>query len=128
MMYRVFFKQKTAYEVRISDWSSDVCSSDLTAGCFVSACTMVSGNTLKPPRSMAPSPRPLWKMKPSSSIIARSVVRIKRSEESRVGKEVVRTGRSRWTTCTLQTTHVNYIIPSQHGRTNEHTIILHQLY
>src|SRR3546814_12190208 len=25
-----FFKQKTAYEVRISDWSSDVCSSDLT--------------------------------------------------------------------------------------------------
>src|SRR3546814_8558439 len=26
-----FFKQKTAYEMRISDWSSDVCSSDLTA-------------------------------------------------------------------------------------------------
>src|SRR3546814_2638965 len=31
MMYIVFFfKQKTAYEMRISDWSSDVCSSDLT--------------------------------------------------------------------------------------------------
>src|SRR3546814_16281007 len=27
-----FFKQKTAYEVRISDWSSDVCSSDLGPG------------------------------------------------------------------------------------------------
>src|SRR3546814_6661382 len=27
-----FFKQKTAYEMRISDWSSDVCSSDLDAG------------------------------------------------------------------------------------------------
>src|SRR3546814_4202435 len=27
-----FFKQKTAYEVRISDWSSDVCSSDLGLG------------------------------------------------------------------------------------------------
>src|SRR3546814_6039086 len=27
----VFFKQKTAYEMRISDWSSDVCSSDLPA-------------------------------------------------------------------------------------------------
>src|SRR3546814_20084479 len=27
-----FFKQKTAYEMRISDWSSDVCSSDLTTG------------------------------------------------------------------------------------------------
>src|SRR3546814_8751590 len=26
-----FFKQKTAYEMRISDWSSDVCSSDLMA-------------------------------------------------------------------------------------------------
>src|SRR3546814_3700125 len=26
-----FFKQKTAYEMRISDWSSDVCSSDLSA-------------------------------------------------------------------------------------------------
>src|SRR3546814_10520922 len=39
-----FFKQKTAYEMRISDWSSDVCSSDLvlayilsgTAGLYVS--------------------------------------------------------------------------------------------
>src|SRR3546814_16193584 len=29
MYYVVFFKQKTAYEMRISDWSSDVCSSDL---------------------------------------------------------------------------------------------------
>src|SRR3546814_693084 len=27
-----FFKQKTAYEMRISDWSSDVCSSDLGDG------------------------------------------------------------------------------------------------
>src|SRR3546814_406796 len=29
LMYFFFFKQKTAYEMRISDWSSDVCSSDL---------------------------------------------------------------------------------------------------
>src|SRR3546814_15992300 len=29
MTYVFFFKQKTAYEMRISDWSSDVCSSDL---------------------------------------------------------------------------------------------------
>src|SRR3546814_6453707 len=29
MFMFVFFKQKTAYEMRISDWSSDVCSSDL---------------------------------------------------------------------------------------------------
>src|SRR3546814_6676764 len=29
LMFFFFFKQKTAYEMRISDWSSDVCSSDL---------------------------------------------------------------------------------------------------
>src|SRR3546814_12233357 len=31
MIVFFFFKQKTAYEIRISDWSSDVCSSDLVA-------------------------------------------------------------------------------------------------
>src|SRR3546814_14669398 len=31
-MFVFFFKQKTAYEMRISDWSSDVCSSDLGVG------------------------------------------------------------------------------------------------
>src|SRR3546814_9066170 len=36
MMLRFFFfKQKTAYEMRISDWSSDVCSSDLGAAPFL---------------------------------------------------------------------------------------------
>src|SRR3546814_2686668 len=30
-----FFKQKTAYEMRISDWSSDVCSSDLPSACVL---------------------------------------------------------------------------------------------
>src|SRR3546814_6629772 len=29
LLFVFFFKQKTAYEMRISDWSSDVCSSDL---------------------------------------------------------------------------------------------------
>src|SRR3546814_5855830 len=32
VFYFFFFKQKTAYEMRISDWSSDVCSSDLKEG------------------------------------------------------------------------------------------------
>src|SRR3546814_1336117 len=32
MFFFFFFKQKTAYEMRISDWSSDVCSSDLERG------------------------------------------------------------------------------------------------
>src|SRR3546814_4571499 len=31
MVFVFFFKQKTAYDMRISDWSSDVCSSDLDA-------------------------------------------------------------------------------------------------
>src|SRR3546814_316483 len=36
MMFSFFcFKQKTAYEMRISDWSSDVCSSDLLVGLVV---------------------------------------------------------------------------------------------
>src|SRR3546814_11595084 len=38
MLLFFFFKQKTAYEMRISDWSSDVCSSDLP----------VAGNTARP--------------------------------------------------------------------------------
>src|SRR3546814_7728261 len=33
-----FFKQKTAYEMRISDWSSDVCSSDLVLGATCRNC------------------------------------------------------------------------------------------
>src|SRR3546814_7829689 len=41
-MFFFFFKQKTAYEMRISDWSSDVCSSDLIALHDLSAAT--SGN------------------------------------------------------------------------------------
>src|SRR3546814_17006243 len=32
ILFCFFFKQKTAYEMRISDWSSDVCSADLLAG------------------------------------------------------------------------------------------------
>src|SRR3546814_3794844 len=32
LLFVFFFKQKTAYELRISDWSSDVCSSDLEFG------------------------------------------------------------------------------------------------
>src|SRR3546814_4022282 len=34
--YLFFFKQKTAYEMRISDWSSDVCSSDLDGASHLS--------------------------------------------------------------------------------------------
>src|SRR3546814_14730204 len=47
-----FFKQKTAYELRISDWSSDVCSSDLYYSCL-----HAKADHLRRPCS-APDPRP----------------------------------------------------------------------
>src|SRR3546814_3917702 len=52
-----FFKQKTAYELRISDWSSDVCSSDLSA-LAVLAMTAASAQdrTTAPALSAAPDP------------------------------------------------------------------------
>src|SRR3546814_3490981 len=46
-MLCVFCKQKTAYEMRISDWSSDVCSSDLLMSMEVSrpGCVIIIGMT-----------------------------------------------------------------------------------
>src|SRR3546814_19217140 len=38
-----FFKQKTAYEMRISDWSSDVCSSDLQLASSPAIAVLTSG-------------------------------------------------------------------------------------
>src|SRR3546814_8077120 len=42
MIVFFFFKQKTAYEMRISDWSSDVCSSDLSLAGFRHHCPTTS--------------------------------------------------------------------------------------
>src|SRR3546814_4777439 len=75
-----FFKQKTAYEMRISDWSSDVCSSDLTVSASVQAPKYeINVNTL-------------------DHLAAKTLELngIGRSEERRVGKECVSTCRSRW--------------------------------
>src|SRR3546814_2912479 len=51
MVVLFFFKQKTAYEMRISDWSSDVCSSDLPcdprALATVSDCTITDGDAVR---------------------------------------------------------------------------------
>src|SRR3546814_14836531 len=51
----IFFKQKTAYEMRISDWSSDVCSSDLS-GAAGGAGTVTVGRS--PPAGFHVSARP----------------------------------------------------------------------
>src|SRR3546814_4105421 len=49
-----FFKQKTAYEMRISDWSSDVCSSDLVSQALFS---QRPGRYRIDPAKVGPDPR-----------------------------------------------------------------------
>src|SRR3546814_6202557 len=101
VMFFVFFKQKTAYELRISDWSSDVCSSDLAA--FIVhvdhhphriAETAPARQLVRAQRVDAP------RLRRQQQLIGRVGVkgdhRTVRSEERRVGKECVRTCRSRW--------------------------------
>src|SRR3546814_6506686 len=85
-----FFKQKTAYEMRISDWSSDVCSSDLSA--------RSTSEALVPPK-----PKLLLSTAFTLRFFAVCGTRstpaqpsLGRSEERRVGKECVSTCRSRW--------------------------------
>src|SRR3546814_15959392 len=96
----VFFKQKTAYEMRISDWSSDVCSSDL-----------VDAHELLEHRQQDADPhhrqqarrlaaqvaqaRPVFRAQAVGDV-AQFVVQRGRSEERRVGKACVSTCRSRW--------------------------------
>src|SRR3546814_15760008 len=62
----VFFKQKTAYEVRISDWSSDVCSSDLMPGCLPRA-GIGRHQGIRVTLALCPIPRRSPSVLPSSS-------------------------------------------------------------
>src|SRR3546814_5984364 len=94
-----FFKQKTAYEMRISDWSSDVCSSDL-----------VPEASVPHMENQGPQRTPIAQRKASNRISRRmgrccsrtsgncccGALSRCRSEERRVGKECVSTCRSRW--------------------------------
>src|SRR3546814_5474259 len=93
-----FFKQKTAYEMRISDWSSDVCSSDLIG----------FGRVRIVRAKLAPHlPRHPQQQQAAGEQQADDLEQLRRrqreddpqherSEERRVGKEWVSTGRSRW--------------------------------
>src|SRR3546814_17992410 len=124
VMYVVFFfKQKTAYELRISDWSSDVCSSDLEPGRLLFSDGRIRcrqdiapqaalsrpapqpgayphvrrrcGDA--PPKEVAGLPSADWRGVPGFPAGAAPFrVRQYRSEERRVGKECVSTCRSRW--------------------------------
>src|SRR3546814_5109756 len=86
-----FFKQKTAYEMRISDWSSDVCSSDLIAhrlGLLFER---------RPAHPAQPLGGPLDVHDPILPLLRDPLALLTvRSEERRVGKECVSTCRSRW--------------------------------
>src|SRR3546814_10202385 len=97
-----FFKQKTAYEMRISDWSSDVCSSDLFYHKLVCGWLMVR-KLYRYPLVLGlyllkkHYPRLLVKYRELKlRFLLYLVVKRLRSEERRVGKECVSTCRSRW--------------------------------
>src|SRR3546814_2148618 len=77
-----FFKQKTAYEMRISDWSSDVCSSDLLHG--TDTASRLGGDEFA-----------ILVGGPDARQRGHDLCD-SRSEERRVGKECVSTCRSRW--------------------------------
>src|SRR3546814_8087929 len=102
-----FFKQKTAYEMRISDWSSDVCSSDLVHGVqrlaqAIPDCGQEPALALGGRAGLRGLLHHLAGA--GTHALVRAVVgfvhpppqRRDRSEERRVGKECVSTCRSRW--------------------------------
>src|SRR3546814_4984445 len=101
MVFVFFFKQKTAYEMRISDWSSDVCSSDLPvlASYFPIRCAdlQVTENAeIFNERFFAQPPSRGKGGEESPPVLFGKTGRSVRSEERRVGKECVSTCRSRW--------------------------------
>src|SRR3546814_17740904 len=82
-----FFKQKTAYEMRISDWSSDVCSSDLPRHLRHARRAGRTDLLLRPGQRPAGDHH----LHPRQHTLGAD-----RSEERRVGKECVSTCRSGW--------------------------------
>src|SRR3546814_17152920 len=101
-----FFKQKTAYEMRISDWSSDVCSSDLpdlgqVLAVLVDALLvfdqLVQQVLLEIDAAFARLRHAVDHVDDQMEAVQFVQHRhVERSEERRVGKECVSTCRSRW--------------------------------
>src|SRR3546814_5279679 len=97
-VYFFFFKQKTAYEMRISDWSSDVCSSDLSGGGAGSAPSMLP-TPCRAHTGYLPSLATRFPWLSAGTITDENTAAFQvciRSEERRVGKECVSTCSSRW--------------------------------
>src|SRR3546814_3914591 len=88
VLFFFFFKQKTAYEMRISDWSSDVCSSDLR--------TAEEDVAVRPCRRSHGKGQPRGEGAGEGGRADGIAGGAPRSEERRVGKECVSTCRSRW--------------------------------
>src|SRR3546814_6473199 len=102
-VFLFFFKQKTAYEMRISDWSSDVCSSDLFCHFSLRTYTLSMSLILTSAITISQIVRSQFinsTTYPHSSPFEHTTPFVPqehhRSEERRVGKECVSTCRSRW--------------------------------
>src|SRR3546814_3023368 len=100
-MFVFFFKQKTAYEMRISDWSSDVCSSDLEGKDYFrlgAISVSASGKLLAYAVDDNGSERFTARIKnlETGELLPDEIPGTLRSEERRVGKECVSTCRSGW--------------------------------
>src|SRR3546814_1776578 len=98
-----FFKQKTAYEMRISDWSSDVCSSDLCSERSDRAAALRHDRRPVRQPDLEPTAVQLHHHRrrgaghgQSQPLAPVATHQHRRSEERRVGKECVSTCRSRW--------------------------------
>src|SRR3546814_4409445 len=89
-----FVKQKTAYEMRISDWSSDVCSSDLLRRHRAHDADVVphERTQLQP----VVTDHDILVGVGDTAFVPRPQFGRHRSEERRVGKECVSSCRSRW--------------------------------
>src|SRR3546814_1950326 len=93
-LFFFFFKQKTAYDMRISDWSSDVCSSDLRLGDVgLGADAPLLHVVVLVLHFLVFEEGGVLGLGHADGV---EQVRIRRSEERRVGKECVSTCRSRW--------------------------------
>src|SRR3546814_3941979 len=97
-----FYKQKTAYDMRVSDWSSDVFSSDLLSSRLKrnSASPLLAGASLASKPMIGPAgtgARRVVAARARQSWVSAStsMKTMMRSEERRVGKECVSTGSTR---------------------------------